>query len=87
MPDLDLATKSARLIAASRVIELRMTIRSGAAPAQAELLWLCDVAYTSLLACEQAPIVHALPDALDDLPALPRPDWLIKQMEEWDARR
>jgi len=74
MPDLDLSTKTLRLIAASRVLEIRMAIRAGQTPPTAALLWVCDAAYTVLLACEQAPLVHALPDALDDLPALPT--WL-----------
>jgi hypothetical protein len=75
MPEpLNLSTKAARLIAASRALDIRMAIRAGQMPPPAVLLWLCDVAYTSLLACEQPPIVHALPDAPDDLPPLPA--WL-----------
>ena len=74
MPDLDLSTKAARLVAASRALEIRMAIRAGQTPPAAVLLWLCDVAYTALLAVEQPPLVHALPDALDELPALPA--WL-----------
>jgi len=71
MPDLDLSTKPARLVAASRALEIRMAIRAGQMPPTAALLWLCDAAYTALLAVEQPPLVHALPDALDELPELP----------------